>query len=95
MISGFRKLTKNIPSSVKAVVIRMDRVPYVDQSGLYAMEDTILELKQNGITVLIWGIGEQPMIMFEKIDIIPDLVSYDECFDSAEEIESYLEQKLF
>ena len=94
MISGFKKLIKDIPSNVKAVIIRMDRVPYVDQSGLYAMEDTILELKQKEITVLIWGINEQPKIMFEKIDIIPDLVKYEECFNSAEDIELYLEQKI-
>ncbi len=92
MISGFQSLIKSIPSTVKVVIIRMDRVPYVDQSGLYAMEEAILDMKQKGINVLLTRIYGQPKDMFEKIGIIPDLVSIDECFDSAEKIESYLEK---
>ncbi len=92
MISGFQSLIKSIPSTVKVVIIRMDRVPYVDQSGLYAMEEAILDMKQKGINVLLTRIYGQPKDMFEKIGIIPDLVSIDECFDNAEKIESYLEK---
>jgi SulP family sulfate permease len=94
MVSGFRNLIKTIPDHIKAVIIRMDKVPYVDQSGLYAMEDAILELKQKGTKVILWGIHGQPKDMFEKIDIIPDLVKNEECFDDAGEIEKYLENEL-
>ena len=94
MVAGFRNMVKTIPDNIKAVVIRLDKVPYVDQSGLYAMEDTLLELKQKDIKVLLWGIHGQPKNMFEKIDIIPDLIGHEECFDSADEIEKYLGDKL-
>ncbi len=91
MISGFRNHIKAIPSSIKAVIIRMDKVPYVDQSGLYAMEDSIVELNEKGIKVLLWGLKGQPKTMFEKIEIIPGLVKAEECFDSGKAIEEYLE----
>ncbi len=94
MISGFQEIIKSIPETVKAVIIRMDKVPYVDQSGLYAMEEAILDLKRKGIKVLLWGIGTQPKDMFERIDIIPDLVSNEECFYSADDIENYLQKEL-
>jgi len=94
MISGFRDTVKTIPDNIKAVIIRMDNVPYVDQSGLYALEDAILELKQKETKVLLWGIHGQPKDMLEKIDIIPDLVRNEECFNSTEEIKLYLKKEL-
>ncbi len=94
MVSGFRNMIKTGPSSIKTVIIRMDKVPYVDQSGLYALEDAVLELRQKNIKVLLWGVRKQPKAMFEKIDIIPDLISYNECFHVASQIESYLEKEL-
>jgi SulP family sulfate permease len=92
MIAGFKELFKSLPETVETVVIRMDKVPYVDQSGLYAMEEVVTDLKQKGIKVLFWKLGDQPKVMFQKIDIIPDLVSEEECFDSAEGIEEYLKK---
>ncbi len=92
MIAGFKELFKSLPETVETVVIRMDNVPYVDQSGLYAMEEVVTDLKQKGIKVLFWKLGDQPKVMFQKIDIIPDLVSEEECFDSAEGIEEYLKK---
>jgi SulP family sulfate permease len=94
MVAGFRTMIKTIPDNIRAVIIRMDKVPYVDQSGLYAMEDTILDLTQKEIKVLLWGIHGQPKDMFEKIDIIPDLIDHNECFNDAGEIEKYLGDKL-
>ena len=34
-----------IEQDIQALIIRMDKVPTVDQSGLYALEDIILELE--------------------------------------------------
>jgi SulP family sulfate permease len=72
--SNFQALTKQIPDSAEAVVIRMSRVPYMDQSGLYAMEDVLVELVKNKKKVLITGLQKQPQYMLERIDIIPDLI---------------------
>jgi SulP family sulfate permease len=94
MVSGFQSLILSIPSTVRVVIIRMDKVPYVDQSGLYAMEEAILNLKQRNINVLFVGISGQPKDMFMKIGIIPELVSNEKCFENAGDLERYLDTGL-
>ena len=80
----FQELIKNLDSSICALIIRFDRVPHIDQSGLYALEDAILDLKRRGVTVLLTGLHPQPKDMLEMIDVIPDLVSEDQLFDKFE-----------
>ncbi|WP_093141229.1 SulP family inorganic anion transporter [Ulvibacter litoralis] len=73
--SDFQELAGSIPETATHLVIRMGKVPYMDQSGLYAMEEILLRLSQKGVTTLIVGLQSQPRIMMENIDIIPDLVA--------------------
>ncbi len=55
---------------------------YMDQSGLYAMEDVLVDLVKNGKKVLLVNIIKQPRYMLERIDIIPDLIPTDNIFES-------------
>ncbi len=80
--SEFHSLAQQIPETASTVIIRMDRMAYMDQSGLYAMEDVLLELVEKNTTVLFVDVIEQPRYMMERIDIIPDLVPTDQIFDS-------------
>jgi len=86
--SDFQQLAQQIPNTASTVVIRMDRMQYMDQSGLYAMEDVLQDLKQRGVNILLVDILEQPKYMMERIDIIPDLIpkeniynDFDSCLD--------------
>ncbi|WP_054852446.1 SulP family inorganic anion transporter [Olleya sp. ITB9] len=72
--SDFQQLAKQIPPTAKKVVIRLGRMPYIDQSGLYAMEDVLLDLKRRNIDVLFVDLAKQPRYMMERIDIVPDLI---------------------
>lgn len=72
--SKFQSLSKQIPENAEVAVIRMGKVPYIDQSGLYAMEDVLIELINNNIKVLLTGLNKQPMYMLERINIIPNLI---------------------
>lgn len=92
--SYFKDQIKELPDQVKAVILRMDRVPYMDQSGLYALEDIIFDLNQEGIEVLLVGLKEQPKDMLEAVDIIPDLVPKDDVFEHIEDAFVYLKEKL-
>ena len=94
MVAGFKNHIESIPGDVAVVIFRMERVSYVDQSGLYAMEEAVTDMLNREVKVLFWGLKGQPKVMFEKIDIVPDLVSEKLCFDSSEEIESFLEKKM-
>lgn len=84
--SNFQALIKQIPDTAEAVIIRMSKVPYMDQSGLYAMEDVLVDLVSQGKHVIFVGLQEQPRYMLERIDVIPDLIPKEqisEGFDSC------------
>ena len=80
--SDFQALSKQIPTTASHVIIRMGRMQYMDQSGLYALEDVLVDLEKNGITVLLVDVLKQPRYMMERIDIVPDLISEEHIFDT-------------
>ncbi|GGG37928.1 SulP family inorganic anion transporter [Bizionia arctica] len=78
--SEFQSLADQIPITAKTVIIRLGRMQYMDQSGLYAMEDVLHDLNKKNITVLFVGLLKQPRYMMERIDIIPDLIHPSQIF---------------
>jgi len=83
--SDFQRLAQQIPDTASTIVIRMSRMQYMDQSGLYAMEDVLVDLIKRGKKVLLVGIIEQPRYMLERIDIIPDLIPKEQIFTNFKE----------
>ena len=90
--SEFIKLSKQVPDEASHVIIRMDRVPYLDQSGLYALEDVFLDLEKRNIQQLLVGLQNQPRYLMESIDIIPDLVPEEHIFDDFKSCLNWLKQ---
>ena len=88
--SEFQALAGQIPATASAVIIRMGRVPYMDQSGLYAVEDVVVDLRSHNINVLLVGVHKQPRYMMERIDIIPDLISNEMIFETFNEAVSWV-----
>lgn len=91
--SRFQELINMLGEDTRALIIRMDRVPYMDQSGLYAMEEAILTLRQKEVDVLITGIHPQPLDMLRSIDIVPDLLPESCLFDEFEDSVAWLRQE--
>ncbi len=91
--SRFGDMVQAMPD-IEVVVIRMDKVPYVDQSGLYAMEDAINDLQAQGIKVVFTDVQVQPRDLFEAVGLIPNLISENYCFEDfgacSEWINAYL-----
>ncbi len=83
--SYFQELIKQIPESTTTIIIRMSRMPYMDQSGLYAMEDAFVELSNRNITILLVGLQKQPRYMLERINIIPQLIPEEHIFNTFDE----------
>ena len=77
--SKFQEMTRAMPD-VKIVIMRMPLVPYIDQTGIYAIEDAVMELQEKGVIVLMTGIQEQPKDMLTNIDLIPGLVAESHLF---------------
>ena len=92
--SFIQVLAKQIPPSATHVIIRMDRVPYIDQTGLFVLEDVMLELEQNDIHILIVDVQKQPLYLMKSIDIVPDLVSEDRIFDSFEDCTKWISKNI-
>lgn len=75
--SEFQSMSDNRDVNTKALILRMDRVPYIDQSGLYALENVLFDLKKKNIPVILVGIQEQPKDKLLSIGIIPNLIDED------------------
>ncbi|WP_271406406.1 SulP family inorganic anion transporter [Tenacibaculum soleae] len=88
--SDFQALAKQIPATASNVIIRMGRMQYIDQSGLYALEDMLVDLEKSGVTVLLVDVLKQPRYMMERIDIIPDLISEEHIFDTFDDCLSWV-----
>ncbi|MGK0315350.1 MAG: SulP family sulfate permease [Saprospiraceae bacterium] len=92
--TDFQQLAAQIPEETSTIVLRMSRVPYIDQSGLYAIEDLVNGMESQGKTVLLVGVKEQPKYMMERIDIIPDLISPDHMFESFTECIRWIKENV-
>ncbi|WP_064967135.1 SulP family inorganic anion transporter [Tenacibaculum ovolyticum] len=92
--SDFQALTKQIPTTASAVIVRVGRMQYIDQSGLYALEDMLIDLEKNGITVLLVDLLKQPRYMMERIDIIPDLISEEHIFTNFNECLTWIKSNV-
>jgi SulP family sulfate permease len=91
--SAFQDLIRNLDSNICALIIRMDRVPHMDQSGLYALEEAILDLTRKGVKVLITGLHIQPADMLKNVKAIPDLIPEEQIFEEFEDSINWLNQK--
>jgi SulP family sulfate permease len=85
----FQEMLQALPD-VGIVIMRMARVPYIDQSGLYAMEEAISELQKRGIAVVFTGMQVQPLDMFRRINLISGLVPNEHCFRTFTECRIWL-----
>ena len=87
--SDFQQLANQIPDTATHVIIRMGKTPYIDQSGLYAMEEVLMNITKKGVTPIFEDLQAQPRVMMEKIDIIPDLVPKELIFNDFKEAVKY------
>ncbi|MBO6830000.1 SulP family inorganic anion transporter [Allomuricauda sp.] len=91
--SYLKDQVKALPDDIESVILRMDRVPYIDQSGLYTLEDIIFDLRSKNIEVIIVGLKEQPCDMLKAIDIIPDLIPEEDLFKNIDDSFSHLREQ--
>ncbi len=77
--SHFKVMMRELPE-VSVVIFRMENVPTIDQSGMYAIEDAVLEIEKKGINVIMTGIQKQPEDMLRNIKLIPSLIEEEHLF---------------
>ena len=72
----------------------MSRVPMIDQSGLFALEDVLIDLTQKGITPFLVGIREQPEYLMQTIGIINKLIPKEHIFTDFDSCRGWLVKNL-
>ena len=82
--SNFNQTAKQIPSTISILIIRLKKVPYMDQSGLYALESVIDDLISKDKRVFLVGLNEQPKKLMVKANIIPSLIPEEQIFNDFE-----------
>ena len=93
-INKFKEVMGDVPADAKIVIIRMRLVSFMDQSGLYAMEETIKDLQARGVQVLMTIIQPQPLYMLHTHKVIPGVVPEDHTFKTFEECTDFLRNQL-
>ncbi|MEM6719791.1 MAG: SulP family inorganic anion transporter [Bacteroidota bacterium] len=92
--SEIQALSKQLPETAQTVIIRMGRMQYMDQSGLYTLEDILVDLKNMDCKVLFVNIPAQPRYMMERIDLIPGLIPEEDCYDSFEDCLEWIKENV-
>jgi SulP family sulfate permease len=94
-ITRFQEVMHDVPEDVQIVIIRMRLVSFMDQSGLYAMENAIKDLQEKGVTVLMTIVQPQPLYMLTKTKVIPSIVSETHVFKTFESCTEFLRNYAF
>ena len=92
--SDFVALSNQLPDTAQAIIIRMDKTSYIDQSGLYALEDVIVPLVNQGKKILLVGLQKQPKYMMERVNMIPTLLPKDSLFNNIDECLAYIKENI-
>ena len=91
-ITKFQEVMHSVPDDVEMVIIRMRRVSFMDQSGLYAMETSIKDLQASGKKVFMTIIQPQPKYMLTKMKVIPAIIPEENTFETFEACTDYLRE---
>ena len=72
----------------------MEKVAFIDQSGLYALEETLLDLQKNNVVIAISGPNQKVLDQLMNIQVIPNFVSKSHVFHDAESLQSWLNDEV-
>ena len=79
---------------IHLLVIRMEKVPFVDQSGVYALEAAIEELHKLDVIVALSGVNDQVMDALHVMHVVPDYVPDRFVFREFSECNKWLKEIL-
>ena len=90
---AFQEMAKTLPN-ILVVIFRMKRVPHIDQTGLYALEEVVMDLEKRGIAVVMTGLKKQHVRMLRRINLIPGLIPEKYLFKTFTDCIDWLNQEL-
>lgn len=78
---------------VEVVVMHLDHVPFMDETGILVLEETILTLENKGIDVYLTGLQQDVEDRLRKIAIIPNNIKEEEVFANFDDCMVFLAKK--
>ncbi len=81
--TGFKNLAKQIEKKhANRLLLRLENVPYMDQTGLFALEDVLLDLRQHDVEIFVTGMNITIRDRMEAFNIIPEIIPEENVIDN-------------
>ncbi len=88
--SQFLDIARQAALQSRLLVLRMDRISYMDQTGVYALSDALTRLNAAGVRVLVVGISVAHRDLLEKLQVIPTVVPESDIFSDFDALKKTL-----
>ena len=73
IVNDFKNLFSKLPEA-DVLIIRMERVPFIDQSGLYALEEAIQALQRRDVVVAISCPNKPVRALLSDLNLVPGTI---------------------
>ncbi len=92
--SQFLDIARQAAAQSRLLVLRMDRISYMDQTGVYALKDALTRLNAAGVRVLVVGISVAHLDLLEKLQVIPAVVPESNIFSDFDALKKALDGRI-
>jgi SulP family sulfate permease len=92
--SQFLDIARQAAAQSRLLVLRMDRISYMDQTGVYALKDALTTLNAAGVRVLVVGVSVAHRDLLEKLQVIPAVVPESDVFSDFDALKKALDRNL-
>jgi SulP family sulfate permease len=88
--SQFLDIARQAVPQSRLLVLRMDRISYMDQTGVYALRDALSRLIAANVRVLVVGVSVAHRDLLEKLHVIPAVVPESDVFSDFDALKNTL-----
>ena len=88
--SQFLDIARQAMAQSRLLVLRMDRISYMDQTGVYALRDALTRLIAARVRVLVVGVSIAHIDLLEKLLVIPAVVPQSDVFSDFDTLKTAL-----
>jgi sulfate permease, SulP family len=88
--SQFLNIASQAATQGRLLVLRMDRISYMDQTGVYALKDALTRLIAAGVRVLVVGVSVAHRDLLENLQVIPAVVPESDVFSDFDALKKAL-----
>jgi SulP family sulfate permease len=89
--SQFLEIARQAAAQSRVLVLRMDRISYMDQTGVYALKDALTRLNAAGVRVLVVGVSVAHLDLLQRLQVIPAVLPKSDVFSDFDALKKALE----